>query len=43
MNGTAKARGYPEAGATSWMTGSSVAEWLDVLIHCRHVTAVHPY
>jgi erythromycin esterase len=41
LNSTAKTRGYPEIGPTSWMTGGSVAEWFDVLIHCRHVTAVH--
>ena len=43
LNGTAKTRGYPEIGPTSWMTGGSVAEWFDVLIHCHHVTAVHGY
>jgi erythromycin esterase len=43
LNGTAKTRGYAEIGPTSWMTGGSVAEWFDVLIHCRHVTPVHGY
>jgi len=41
LNSTAKTRGYPEIGPTSWMTGGSIAEWFDVLIHCRHVTPVH--
>ncbi|WP_165949388.1 erythromycin esterase family protein [Kribbella turkmenica] len=43
LRNPAKTRGYPEIGPASWMTGGSVAEWFDVLIHTRHVTAVTPY
>lgn len=43
LEATAKTRGYPEIGASSWMTGGSIAEWFDVLVHCRRVTSVRAY
>ncbi|MFI7064969.1 erythromycin esterase family protein [Kribbella sp. NPDC050124] len=43
LEATAKTRGYPEVGAASWMTGGSISEWYDVLVHCRRVTAVRAY
>lgn len=35
-------RGYPELGTASTMTGGTPAEWYDVLVHTRTVTAMTP-
>ena len=43
LNRTAKTRGLPELGTSSWMTGDSLSDWFDVLLHTREVTATRPY
>ena len=43
LNRTAKTRGLPELGTSSGMTGDSLSDWFDVLLHTREVTPVRPY
>jgi len=43
LNRTAKTRGLPELGTSSWKTGDSLSDWFDVLLHTREVTATRPY
>ena len=43
LSRTAKTRGFPELGTSSWMTGGSLSDWFDVLLHTREVTPVRPY
>lgn len=42
LNAPARSRGLPEYGLASYMTGGSVAEWFDVLVYRRVVTAATP-
>jgi len=42
LTAEAKTRGFPEAGLDSHMTGGSLAEWFDVIIHRRTVTPTRP-
>jgi erythromycin esterase len=43
LNRPAKTRGFPEFGPSWWMTGGSLSDWFDVLLHTREVTPVRPY
>jgi erythromycin esterase len=38
----AKTRGFPEADLGSHMTGGSLAQWFDVIIHRRMLTPTRP-
>ncbi|TCC04095.1 erythromycin esterase family protein [Kribbella soli] len=39
---TTKTRGFPDAGPSSYLTGDSLADWFDVVVHTRAVTPTHP-
>ncbi|MFI6827752.1 erythromycin esterase family protein [Kribbella sp. NPDC050241] len=42
LHGTARTRGLPEYGPASYMTGNSLSDWFDVVIHTPEVTPTHP-
>ncbi|WP_329005568.1 hypothetical protein OHA18_19510 [Kribbella sp. NBC_00709] len=42
LRSTATTRGFPDAGPSSYLTGGSLADWFDVVLHTREVTPTHP-
>ncbi len=42
LHQTAKTRGFPDAGPASYLTGDTLADWFDVVLHTRTVTPTHP-
>lgn len=42
LDAPARTRGLPGSGHDSYMTGGSLAEWFDVIVHRRQVTPVQP-
>ncbi|GAB2569077.1 erythromycin esterase family protein [Kribbella endophytica] len=42
LNAPLRTRGFPHLGPTSEMTGGTLAQWHDVLIHTQQVTPIHP-
>lgn len=41
LHQTAKTRGFPEAGPSSYLTGDTLANWFDVVLHTCEVTPTH--
>jgi len=42
LHRSARTRGLPEYGVSSYMTGGSPSEWFELVIHTREVTPTHP-
>jgi erythromycin esterase-like protein len=42
LSAQAKTRGFPGGGLASHMTGGSLEQWFDLIIHTRTVTPIHP-